>query len=210
MIRLLTIALCAVLASCASKHAPSSIVPPAPPRAVPVAPEVSKLRDQITAADKSVAVIAAGAKEAARAATAARQEAERLKIQKSATEAELTKLWHDLQTVEARNFFLETETSRLAVNLTDARATAAKLQEHAAAKDAEAERLRGDLDFLSIVAKDHANSRSEAEKATAKERTRADKLAGEIRLYRIALGICGAIALAWVAAKIFLPPRILS
>lgn len=47
MIRLPLIALCAVLASCASKPAPSSIVPPAPPRAVPVAPEVSKLRDQL-------------------------------------------------------------------------------------------------------------------------------------------------------------------
>ena len=206
---LLALALPLAVLSCAPKAAPSSIVPPAPPKALPVAPEVSKLRDQITEADKSAAVIDAGAKEARLAATAARKEAERLKTQKTATEGELTKLWQDLQTVESRNLFLETETSRLAVNLKDARATAAKLQEHAAAKDAEAERLRGDLDFLSVVAKDHANSRSEAEKATAKERTRADKLAGEIRLYRIALGICGAIALAWVAAKIFLPPRLI-
>jgi chromosome segregation ATPase len=207
MTRLLTIALCAVLASCASKPAPSSVIPPAPPRAVPVAPEASKLRDQIADAGKMAAVIDAGAKEARQAATAARQEAERLKTQKTATEAELTKLWQDLQTVEARNLFLETETSRLTVSLTDARATAGKLQEYASAKDAEAEQLRVGHSHLKAMVGDYTTQLASANKAIEGQRTRADKLAGEIRLYRIALVICVAIALAWVAAKLFLPPR---
>lgn len=208
MIRLLSIALIGLLVSCASKPAQSSVIPPAPPRAAPVAPEVSKMRDQITAVDKSVAVIDASAKEARQASTAARQEAERLKTQKTATEAELTKLWQDLQTVEARNLFLETETSRLAASLTDARTTAARLQEHAAAKDQEADQLRAGHDHLKAMVGDYASQLATVQKTVEAQRTRADKLAGEIRLYRIALGICAAIALAWVAAKIFLPPRL--
>ena len=155
---------CFQLASCASKPAPSSVVPPIPPRAPPVAPEANKLRDQITAADKSAAMIDAGAKEARKAATAARVEAERLKTQKTATEAELTKLWQDLQTIESRNPFLETETSRLAANLTDARDTAAKLQEHAAVKDAEADGLRAGHTHVKAVMGDYATQLAGANK----------------------------------------------
>lgn len=179
----------ALLASCASKPSPSAIAPPAPPRAVQVAPEVSKLRDQITVADRSVAVIDAGAKEAAKAATAARQEAERLKVQKSASEAELDGLWKQLQTVEIRNLFLEAETSRLAANLTDARDTAAKLQQHAAAKDAEADQLRAGHAHLASMVGDYSKQLAAAREKITKESSRADKLSGEIRLYRVCLGI---------------------
>ncbi|WAC18938.1 hypothetical protein OVA24_17030 [Luteolibacter sp. SL250] len=201
---------CAVLASCAPKPAPTSVVPPAPPRATAVAPEVGKLRDHIAEADRMATAIDSGAKEARLAATRAREEAERLKDRKTATEAELTRLWQDLQTMEARNLFLETETARLAANLTDARKTAATLQQHAAAKDAEADQLRAAHTHLTSTVADYATQITASNKAAEAQRTRADKLAGEIRLHRIALGICVAIALAWVAAKLLLPPRLLA
>jgi uncharacterized phage infection (PIP) family protein YhgE len=209
MIRFLIPSLCSLLlASCATKPTPVSTVAPPPPRAAAVAPEVSKLRDHVAEADKMAASIDTGAKEARLAATRAREEAERLKSRKAATEAELTKLWQDLQTVEARNLFLETESSRLTAALSDARASAAKLQQYAATKDAEAEQLRAGHTQLTATVSDYATQLAATTKATEIQRTRADKLAGEIRLYRIALAICAAIALAWVAAKIFLPPRL--
>ncbi|MBX3740260.1 MAG: hypothetical protein KF712_04670 [Akkermansiaceae bacterium] len=200
-----TIPLCCILlASCASKPAPTSIVPAAPPRAAAVAPEAGRLRDQIADAGEMAAIIGSGATEARLAATKAREEAERLKTLKTATEAELTRLWQDLQTVEARNLFLDTETSRLAAALTDARAAAGRLQEHASMKDAEAGQLRAAHTHLSTMVADHATQLTAATKAIGIQRTRADKLSGEIRIYRITLGICLAIALAWIAAKTFL------
>jgi len=171
-----------------------------------VAPEASKLREHITDADKAAAAIATGATEARKAATAAREEAARLKQNKTASEAELTKLWLDLQTVETRNLFLETETTRLTANLTDARRTAGILQEYASAKDAEADRLRAGHDHLATQVADHATQLSAAHRAAQDHRSRADKLAGEVRLYRIALAIVAAILIAWVALRIFLRP----
>lgn len=200
---------CILLASCATRPAPTSAIPPAPPRAATVAPEAGKLRDQVDDAGKMAAVIDTGAKEARQAATRAREEAERLKTRKTATEAELTRLWQDLQSVETRNLFLETETSRLAANLNDARRTAATLQQHASAKDAEADQLRAGHTHLGKVVADQARQIAATGKAIELQRTRADKLAGEIRIYRIALGICAAITIAWVAAKLLLPPRLL-
>jgi len=201
--------LCILVASCATRPTPTPVIPPAPPRAAVVAEEAGRLRDHISDAGKMAAVIGSGAKEARLAATKAREEAERLKTQKSASGAELTRLWQDLQAVEARNLFLETETSRLAGNLADARKAAATLQQHASAKDAEADQLRAGHTHLSTMVGDYASQLTARNKAAEAQRTRADKLAGEIRLYRIALGLCLAIALAWVAARIFLPPRLI-
>lgn len=202
MIRILSIALPCMLASCATRHAPPPTTPPAPPRAAAVAPEVSKLRDHMAEAGKMATIIGSGATEARLAATKAREEAERLKTRKTATATELTQLWRDIQTVEARNLFLETETSRLTASLTDARNTAATLQQHAAVKDAEADQLRAGHTHLRSLVGDYAKQLAATAKASESHRTRADKLAGEIRIYRIALGICLAIVLAWVAAKL--------
>lgn len=207
---LFTLPLLLLFTACATKPTPSSIIPAAPPKAIPVTPEASKLRDQINAADKTAALIDTGAKEAHKAATAARAQAERLKDQKSATPAELTKLWQDLQSLEARNLFLETETSRLTANLTDARNTAGTLQQYAAAKDAEAQQLRSQHSHLSTMVSDYSTQLTTANKATTQQRARADRLAGEILLYRIALGIIAALLIGWAILKLFLPNPILS
>jgi chromosome segregation ATPase len=204
MIRSIILLSCVLLASCATKPAPASIIPAAPPRAAAVAPEAGKLRDQISNAGEISAIIGSGAKEARLAATKAREDAERLKARKTANEAELTRLWQDLQNVEERNLFLEMETSRLAASLTDARATAGRFQEQASMKDAEADQLRAAHIHLSTMAADHATRLTAATKSIETQRTRADKLSGEIRIYRIALGICLAIALSWIAAKTIL------
>lgn len=190
------------LASCANKRTLTPPLPVAPPKAILVAPVASQVRESIAVADKTAAVLDVGAKEAGKAATAARIEAERLKNQKAANESELTKLWQDLQSVESRNLFLETQTSRLVANLSDARKTAETLQQHAAAKDAEAERLRDQHKQLSETASYYSEGLAAAYKSIQDERSRADKLEGEILLYRIALGIISTLALLYVAAKL--------
>ena len=77
------------------------------------------------AADRQTALITQTAEEVTRATRAAREKAGELAKERSATPEELTRLWQDLQSVEARNLFLETQTKRLTANLTDARANAA-------------------------------------------------------------------------------------
>lgn len=209
MIRLLSLLLLTALTSCATKQATSTLLPPPPPRAVAVAPEASRLHEQITTADHTAANIATGAAKARQAATAARQEVARLKQNKTATEAELTKLWQDLQTVETRNLFLETETSRLSSNLTEARKTATTLQQYASAKDTEADQLRAGNDHLTHTVGSFSKQLAAANKATDDHRSHADRLLGEIRLYRITLGITAAIIIAWISLKLFLPPRLI-
>lgn len=202
--------LCAlVAASCAPKAPLTPPLPTAPPKAILVAPLASKVRESIATADRTAAVIDAGAKEASKAATKARAEAERLKIQKTATEGELTKLWQSLQAVESRNLFLESQVTRLTTNLADARGAAATLQEHAAKKDQEAEAAQAQLADVKVTATYHAGQAKATWEESLKQRTRADKLAGEILLYRIALGICAALLVSWVAIRFFLPPRLL-
>lgn len=198
------------LASCATTKAPSTPpLPQAPPRAVLVAPEASRVRESIATADRTAAVIDAGAKDASKAATAARQEAERLKDQAAVSPAEMTKLWQDLQSLEARNLFLETQASRLVANLTDARNTAATLQQVAAEKDAEAEQLRAQHLQLSQTATHYSQQLDATHQESVKQRTRADKLAGEILLYRIALVVLTAIGALYIFARIYFRPRLI-
>lgn len=185
-------------------------LPAPPPKARPVAPEVSAVRESIAKTNKSVAIIDAGAKEAAREATKARQEAERLKNQQTASAAELRGLWESLQSVEARNLFLESETSRLSLQVGKLEASGAVLEQAAAEKDAEADELRRQLLFAADVIATNKKATADAEKAATKERTRADNLAGEIGIYRWLLWPVGIVlvllVIAWIALKWFLPP----
>lgn len=200
------IALLVLAASCHhAKVTPSAKLPAAPPRALPVAPEASKVRDQITLADKTASTISTGAQQAAKHATAARQEAERLKAAKSADEAELASLWQSLLTLEAENHSLAKDASRLTTHLADARLTAASLQQYASAKDAEADLLRSQHTHLADSIADYAKQVAALEKSAADHRTKADRLTGEIRLYRISLGMIAILLIGWVAARLFLP-----
>lgn len=193
------------LTSCAPNRLPPASVPTPPPRAVPVAPEASKVRESIAVADRTAVVIDTTAKDAARAATEARKEAERLKTQKSAAPAELDRLWQDLQSLEARNLFMETQASRLVANLTDARNTAAILQQVAAEKDAEADGLRSQNTQLGKTVSNYSTELNKSYADAAKQRSRADLLAGEIRLYRLALGIASLLIVLYLFARFLLP-----
>lgn len=196
-----------LIASCAPKAAVFAPLPSAPPKAVAVAPEVSKVREAIANADKQAATIRAAATEASRQITAARVDAERLAKAQAATPADLNGLWKALQSAESRNLFLEDETNRLSIRLTATSSDIARLEALASAKDAEASDLRRQNDDLRarVAASDKVAADAQAE--AAKQRTRADKLAGEIRLYRLGLGIAALLLIAWVILKFILPPR---
>lgn len=198
--------LIALLASCATQ--PTGLPTP-PPKAKPVAPQVSRVRDSVATVDKVATVIESNAKEASQAATAARKEAERLKDQQRASAAELEGLWKSLQSVEARNLFLENETQRLSRHLTELGGLTSALEQAAAAKDAEADQLRAQAAQLTETAIAQVKASKAAEKEAQVQRTRADKLAGEIRIYRVVAIGAGVLVLLLIAAKFFLPPRLL-
>ncbi len=194
--------------SCSPEGAPAiPPLPPPPPRAAAVAPEVSKVRESIADADKNAAAIRDAARHSSAAAKEARQEAERLAERRSATPDELNGLWKALQSLEARNLFLEAETESLTTRLTALRTEAAALQQTATARDAEATQLRALSENLTATANHCATTLDRAHKQTALQRSRADKLAGEIHLYRIALGIAAMLAVLWAVVKLVLPVR---
>jgi predicted nucleic acid-binding Zn-ribbon protein len=195
------------LASCATRTAVTAPLPAPPPKAAAVAPEVSRIRESIADADQQATAIRHAAQESTRAAADARKESGRLAGKGSATPAELNSLWKALQSLEARNLFLEGETHRLTGQLTTLRTSAASLEEKAAARDAEATQLRDQNIHLSARVTTSDRMTATAQGDAIQQRTRADKLAGEIRLYRIALGIFAALLIGWLALKFLLPLR---
>jgi len=199
MTRLLAI-LCPVLliTSCAPK---ALVVPPAPAKVAKVAPQARGVREGLTDADYKAIAIREAAKEGSLLATKARQDAERLKEAKTATEQELTKLWHDLQTVEARNLFLEQETARLSAHLSATLLKAVELEDTANAKDAEVTALRDRFDHLGRVATEAIEREKDAVAAV-------NRLRGEIWIYRWIAIALGVLILLWILKKVFLPPGI--
>ncbi len=167
------------------------------------------LRERIADADKRTAAIHDAARDSAESATEARREAERLKEKRTATAEELDGLWKQLQTVEARNLFLESSSSKLATDLSSLRANAAALESIAAEKDREAAALRDQNGFLGESAKHRADALEEAHKQLTAARTRADRLAGEIRLYRLVLGIAALLYVLWLVIRFLLPRRLI-
>lgn len=207
---LLTAILPLLLPACATKAIPGGTppLPAAPPKAILVAPAVSQLRETLQAADRQSTLVTQAARETTRATTQAREKAGVLAKNRAATPEELTRLWQDLQSLEARNLFLETQTQRLTGNLTDARNTAAILQQTAAAKDAEADALRQQHTHLTQTVSHYSRELGTAHQAAITQRTRADQLSGEIRLYRLALGIAALLLILYLTAR-FLLPRLL-
>lgn len=210
IIPLLIASLLGAISSCAP-HAdvPTPPLPAPPPKAAAVAPAVSRIRETISDADKQAAAVRDAARESATASTRAREEAGRLAANKTATAAELTGLWQALQSVEARNLFLEGETARLTTRITTLRDEASRLQETATARDLEATQLRGANDGLMATTAHYATALRTAQADASTQRTRADKLKGEINLHRIALGIAAILIVLWAALRFLTPPRLL-
>lgn len=147
---------------------------------------------------------------------AATAEADRLRKQKTASETELDHLWQSLQNLTTRNLFLEAEAQAATDSL--AREKSLRLlagealtsaQTLARGKESEATQLRLQL-IDSEAQREAIHSTSAAlAKAATQHQSRADKLSGEIRLYRIVLGISALLFLLWLITKFFLPPRLI-
>ena len=215
----------ATITSCAP--APSAVSPfikqTLPARAADISPALDAARDATAQADAAVDLSREHLTAITRETTTLRQglqaataEADRLRKQKTASEAELDGLWRSLQTLTARNLFLESETQAATDSL--AREKSLRLlagealtsaQALARGKESEATQLRLQL-IDSEAAREaiHATSAALA-KAVTQHQSRADQLAGEIRLYRIALGIAALLLLLWLIIKFLLPPRLL-
>ena len=215
----------AVITSCAPS---SPLVPPfvkqtLPAQAADISPALNAARDAATKADAAVDLSRGHITTITRETTTLRQglqaatdEADRLRRQKTASEAELDGMWQSLQALTARNLFLESEAQAAADSLAREKtlrhtASEALTTAHALArgKESEATQLRLQLiDSESQREAIHTTSAALA-KAVAHHQSRADKLAGEIRLYRIALGIAALLFLLWIIIKFLLPPRLI-
>ena len=104
------------LFSCAPAPASRAIIPAAPPRTAPAAPVIATTRATQTASatasarlESQVNTLRQSASELQDGMAEAVLEADRLRRQKSATEADLNGLWQKLTHLQTRNLFLETE-----------------------------------------------------------------------------------------------------
>lgn len=193
-----------------------------PAKAADISPALNAARDAAARADAASDLSREHITTITRESTTLRQglqaataEADRLRKQKTASETELDGLWQSLQALTARNLFLEAETQAatnslarertLRLTASEALATAQTL---ARSKESEATQLR-----LQLIDSEyqreaiHTTSTSLA-KTAAQHQSRADQLAGEIRLYRIALGIAVLLFVLWLIIKFLLPPRL--
>lgn len=198
-----------LMPSCAHIGTSTPPLPSPPPKAQPVAPVAVKVSEGVAATDKQAAAVVIAAKESTKAATAAREEAQRLAEKQEATPDELNGLWKALQTVEARNLFLEEETNRLTETINILRTSSAELGALSSAKDAENDELRRLNGFLTTTANHRAGEVSDLQQQLIDARKARDRLGGEIRLYRIALGVAALLLVLWIVLKLLLPPRLL-
>ncbi len=182
-------------------------LPPPPAAAPPVAPAVTRVRETLATTGRDAAVLQHAAADLSRAAADATREAARLAGKQTATPDELNGLWKSLQSLEARNLFLESETTRLTGNLQDLAGQLVILQQTAADRDAEATQLRDQLAFAHAEKSRDSAAIDRARHDTLTQRTRADRLTGEIIIYRIILGILLALILIWILIRLLLPIR---
>ncbi|MBK1883653.1 hypothetical protein JIN85_14625 [Luteolibacter pohnpeiensis] len=198
-----------LFAGCAPKTASVAPLPSPPAEAAPVTAPAKASREAVERADTKATQLASAAAEARADATAAREEAERLAKAKTATAEELDDLWKSMQKVEARNLFLESETKTLSAQLAEAHKLSAELESAATAKDAESAALRAQNEDLRAVAATYADKINAVQREASELKTKADKLAGEIRVYRWALwgigGLIGLLGLAYVTLRWIAP-----
>ena len=120
--------LCLFAASCAPKVTPTEKIVPEVARIEAIAPRAVKVDEKISAAQTTASDLRTGI-------TRALDEADRLRKQKSATEAELTNMWSIL-TKEKEN------TARLFNQLEETKKESSRLAADSALKDAEVTQLR--------------------------------------------------------------------
>lgn len=209
--------LASLFASCAPK---AVVIPPmvritAPEKAPDVAPALRDARKAAADADKKGDQARASVASVSREATGLREglqaavvEADRLRKQKTASEAELDGMWRSLEALTARNLFLEAEAAKAADALEHEKAlrrgaadAMIYAEQLALQKQTEANQLRLQLiDSEAARAASHQASEAMA-KAVAAANERADKQAGELRLWRWGGLILGLLMAAWVVIK---------
>lgn len=139
-------------------------------------------------------------------------EADRLRKQKSASEAELDGMWRSLEALTVRNLFLEAEAAKAADSLMHEKALrrgasdALRAAEVAVVKkEGEATELRLQLiDSESMREASHAAHGALA-KVAADQQSRADKLSGEMRVHWIGHAITGLIIIGLVLLMVIKP-----
>lgn len=215
----------AAITSCAP--APSTVPPfvkqTLPAKAADISPALEAARDAAARADaaadasrEQVTVITRETTTLRQGLQAATAEADRLRKQKTASETELDGLWQSLQVLTARNLFLESETQAAADSLAREKtlrltASEALTTAQALARGKESEALQLRLQLIDSEAQREAihTTSTALAKAVTQQQSRADQLAGEIRLYRIALGIAALLLILWLVIKFLLPPRLI-
>ena len=171
-----------LMTCCAHKAVMPALVPTAPPVAVAVVPTVTavqksqqtaraageKLESQVGKFSGDAATLRKGLQDAT-------VEADRLRKQKSATEADLDKLWAQLNELTQRNMFLETEALEAVKTANDQRLARVEVEKQleaalraAEAKDAEAASLRLQNADLGQIIKDQGGKIDSLNAATKK------------------------------------------
>lgn len=217
-----------LLPSCAPR---GGAVPSFVPKAAVVkqedtAPAISKAKEASSKADTASAVTKTHIEAADRTAAFLREalgksvtEADRLRKQGSATQQDLTSLWIDLTNTVEKNRILTNDLANVSASfleereLRNAAASAMDRAETVArSKDREAGDLRLNLTDCEANRKAIHTTNQHLSIAAQAANARADKLAGEVGLYRIGLivacSICVLCGLAWFAIKFLLPPRL--
>ena len=210
-IRLSSLLALALLASCAPrpgtvpKHVP--LDPPPKARAVEVAP----VRHAAAAAHREAAVagakvekIAAEVKALESHLGAAVAEADRLRKQKSASERELDLMWENLTKIHQRHdaLSLEAQGAKAALDRQKllhaaAEAEIAKLEQAVREAGVETALLRSSFTTAEKLRAGTAEALDTANASAADHLAKAQKLSGEIRLFRILAGTLLLAALAW-------------
>ena len=210
-IRLSSLLAFALLASCAPrpgtvpKHVP--LDPPPRARAVEVAP----VRQAAAAASREGAVagakveqIAAEVKALETHLDAAVAEADRLRKQKSASERELDLMWENLTKIHQRHdaLSLEAQGAKAALDRQKllhaaAETEIAKLEQAVRAAGVEVALLRSSFTTAEKLRAGTAEALDTANASAAAHLTKAQKLSGEVRVFRILAGTLLLAALAW-------------
>lgn len=187
MKNLLAITLCILGASCAPKIIPTAKIVPEVARFEAIAPRAVKVDEKISVAQTTASDLRTGI-------TRALDEADRLRLQKSATEAELTNMWSIL-TKEKEN------TVRLFNQLGETKKESARLASDSALKDAEVTQLRQANDTL----RNQVGNAMVNEKINAEQIEKLSKKAAVYDFFKTwIIWICVVLfvlAIVWVAIR---------
>ena len=200
-----------LLASCAPrpgtvpKHVP--LDPPPKARAVEIAPvrqAAAAAHREGAVAGAKVEIIAAEVKALESHLDAAVAEADRLRKQKSASERELDLMWENLTKIHQRHdaLSLEAQGAKAALDRQKllhaaAETEIAKLEQAVREAGVETALLRSSFTTAEKLRAGTAEALDTANASAAAHLTKAEKLSGEVRVFRILAGTLLLAALAW-------------